>query len=79
MVKTKEKKQANKLVGRCLLWSDIPLNFARNSFYVTMFEAVAIVIPRYNPPTYEELRGPVLENENADCTRRPSHLVQVLV
>ena len=30
MYKIKEKNEADKLVGRCLLWSDIPFHFARN-------------------------------------------------
>jgi hypothetical protein len=61
-------------VGRCLLWSDIPFNFARNPFYVSMFEAASIVGPRYKPPTYDELRGPILQNEKADCTQRLQEL-----
>jgi hypothetical protein len=52
----KEKEDVNKLVGRFLLWSDIPFNFARNLFYVSLFEAASIVRPGYKPPTYEELR-----------------------
>jgi hypothetical protein len=50
-------------VGRCLLWSDIPFNFARNPFYVSMFEVASIVGSGYKPPTYDELRGPILQNE----------------
>jgi hypothetical protein len=74
MLKKKEKEEANKLVGRCLLWSDIPFNFARNPFYVSMFEAASIVGSGYKPPTYEELRGPILQNEKADCTQRLQEL-----
>jgi hypothetical protein len=69
-VEKKKKKEADKLVGRCLLWSDIPFNFAKNPFYVSMFEAASIVGPGYKPPTYEELRGAILQNEKADCTQR---------
>jgi hypothetical protein len=69
MLKIKEK-EADKIVGRCLLWSDIPFNFAKNPFYVSMFEVVTIVGPEYKPPTYEELRGPILQNEKVDCTQR---------
>jgi hypothetical protein len=47
MLKIKEK-ESNKIVGRCLLWSDIPFNFARDPFYVSMFEVVAIVGPGYS-------------------------------
>jgi hypothetical protein len=74
MLKKKEKEEADKLVGRCLLWSGIPFNFARNPFYVSMFEAAGIFGPRYKPPTYEELRGPILQNEKADCTQRLQEL-----
>jgi hypothetical protein len=68
MLKIKEKEEADKIVGRCLLWSDIPFNFSKNPFYMSRFEAVAIVGPGYKPPNYEELRGPILQNEKADCT-----------
>ena len=53
MVKVKEKADAHKLIGRCLLWSAIPFNFAKNPFYVSMFEAAAIVGPGFKPPSYE--------------------------
>ena len=43
-----------------------PFHFARNPFYVPMFKVDAIVGPRYKPPTYEELRGPILDDEKAD-------------
>jgi hypothetical protein len=74
MMKKKEKEEADKLVGRCLLWSDIPFSFANNPFYVSMFEAASIVGPRYKPPTYHELRGPILQNEKTDCTQRLQEL-----
>ena len=70
MLKVKEKKDADTLVGRCLLWSDIPFNFANNPFYMSMFEAAAVIGPGYKPPTYEELRGPILQNEKAECSHR---------
>ena len=66
MYKIKEKKEADKLVGRCLMWSDIPFHFARNPFCVKMFEAAAVVGPGYKPLTYEELRGPILADEKVD-------------
>jgi hypothetical protein len=53
MLKIKEKEETNKIVGKCLLWSDIPFNFAKNPFYVSMFEVIAIVGPGYkllSPP-----------------------------
>ena len=70
MVKVKEKNDAHKLIGRCLLWSAIPFNFAKNPFYVQMFEAAALVGGGFKPPTYEELRGPILQNEKAECSHR---------
>ena len=39
-----------------------------------MFEAVAIVGSGYKPPTYEELRGPILDDEKVDCTSRLEEL-----
>ena len=70
MIKVKEKQEADKLVDRCLLWSHIPFNFSRNPFYVSVFEVVAIVGQGYKPPTYEDLRGPILDNEKVDCTAK---------
>jgi len=70
MLKAKEREETYKLVGWCLLWSGIPFNFVRNPFYVSMFEAIFIVGPGYKPPTYEKLRGHILQNEKVDCTRR---------
>ena len=62
MVKVKEKSGANKLIGRYLVWSAIPFNFAKNPFYVSMFEATAIVGLGFKPPSYEELIGPILQD-----------------
>lgn len=68
MVKIKAKREANKLVGRCLLWTNVPFSIAKNNlFYQSMFEVVVIVGPGYQAPTYEELRGPILENAKVDC------------
>jgi hypothetical protein len=75
MVKIKEKQEADKLVGRCFLWSDIPFSIAKNNpFYQSMFDVVAIVGLRYKAPTYDELRGPILQNEKVNCTRRLEEL-----
>jgi hypothetical protein len=75
MVKIKEKQEADKLVGKCFLWSDIPFNIAKNNpFYQSMFDVVAIVGPGYKAPTYDELRGPILQNEKVDCTSRLEEL-----
>jgi hypothetical protein len=75
MVKQKEKEEADKLVGKCFLWSDIPFNIAKNNpFYQPMFDAVVVVGPGYKAPTYEELRGPILQNEKIDCASRLEEL-----
>jgi hypothetical protein len=75
MVKQKEKDEADKLVGKCFLWSDIPFNIAKNNpFYQPMFDAVVVVGLGYMAPTYEELRGPILQNEKIDCARRLEEL-----
>jgi hypothetical protein len=59
LIKTKEKEEADKLVAKCFLWSDIPFNIAKNPFYHSMFEVVAIVSPGYRGPSYHDLRGGV--------------------
>jgi hypothetical protein len=43
LIKKKETEEADKLVAKCFLWSDIPFNIANNPFYHPMFEVVAIV------------------------------------
>ena len=71
MVKVKEKAEADKLVGRCFLWSDIPFSIAKtNPFYQTMFDAVVVVGLGYKAPTFDDLRGPILQAEKVDCTQR---------
>jgi hypothetical protein len=74
MLKIRKKEEADKIVRRCLLWSDIPLNFVSNPFYVSMFKVVVVVGLGYKPPTYEELRGPIFQNEKVDCTQRLQEL-----
>jgi hypothetical protein len=61
-------------VAKCFLWSDIPFNIAKNPFYHSMFEVVAIVGPGYRGPSYNELRGPLLQGEKTDCTKRLGEL-----
>ena len=39
-----------------------------------MFEVVALVGLGYRPPTYEDLRGPILDNEKINYTRRLQEL-----
>jgi hypothetical protein len=70
-----EQEEVDKLVGKCFLWSDIPFNIAKNNpFYQRMFDAVVVVGPRYKAPTYEELRGPILQNEKLDYASRLEEL-----
>jgi hypothetical protein len=67
LIQKKETEEANKLVAKCLLWSDIPFNIANNPFYHPMFEVAAIVGPGYRGPSYQDLRGRLLQGEKADC------------
>ena len=62
------------LVAKCLLWSDISFNLARNPFYHSMFEAAGIVGLGYRGPSYHDLRGRLLQGEKADCTQRLAQL-----
>jgi hypothetical protein len=71
IVKTKEEEESNKIVARCFLWSDIPENIAKNNpFYNFMFEVAAIVGPRYKGPSFNDLRGLLLQGEKANCTKK---------
>jgi hypothetical protein len=72
IVKTKE--EVDKIVAKCFLWSDIPFNIAKNPFYHSMFEVVAIVGPRYKGPSYNDLRGPLLQGEKVDYIKRLDEL-----
>jgi hypothetical protein len=73
MVKTK-KEEVDKIVAKCFLWSDIPFNIAKNPFYHSMFEATAIFGLGYRINSYNELRGPLLQGEKTDCTKRLDEL-----
>jgi hypothetical protein len=71
MLKKKEKKEADKVVGRCLFWSDIPLSITKNNpFWQPMCDAIVVVGPGYKNPTFEELRGPILQQEKKDNNSR---------
>eukprot|EP00253_Pinus_taeda_P010935 PITA_10935 len=70
-LKKKEKAEADRVVSKCLLWSDAPFNIVKtNPLYQPMFDLVAVVGPGYKAPTFVELRGPLLQDEKADCTAR---------
>jgi hypothetical protein len=74
LIKKKEMEEADKLLAKCFLWSDIPFNIANNPFYHPMFEAAAIVGPGNRGPSYQDLRGRLLQGEKADCTERLAQL-----
>jgi hypothetical protein len=64
VLKKKEKKEADRVVGRCPFWSDIPLSITKNNpFWQPMCDAIVVVGPGYKSPTFEELRGPILQKE----------------
>jgi hypothetical protein len=70
IVKTIEKEEANKIVARCFLHNNIPFNIAKkNPFYHSKFEAATIVGSEYKGPYYNDLIGPLLQGEKADCTK----------
>jgi hypothetical protein len=68
----KEKQEANRVVGRCLFWSDISLSITKNNpFFQSMCDVIAIVGLKYKFPTYKKLQGGgILQSEKNDiCTR----------
>jgi len=76
-VKKREKKEADKVMAKCLYWSDLPLSITRNNpFWQPMCDAIAIVSPGYRSATYEELRGPLLQGEKKDINSRLAELKQ---
>jgi hypothetical protein len=71
LVKIREKREVNKIVSKCFLCNDTPFSIAKNNLiYKSMFEVVAIVGPWYKAPTYDELRGPLLQGEKSQCTNK---------
>ena len=77
LVKKREKKEADKVMAKCLYWSDLPLSITRNNpFWQPMCDAIAIVGPGYRSATYEELRGPLLQGEKKDINSRLAELKQ---
>lgn len=70
MLKKTEKKQANKLLAKFLLWSDIPFGIVRNNpFFQPVVDAIAIVGLGYKIPSYHDIRGQIVQNEKLDCTK----------
>ena len=67
MLKKKEKKEGDKVVGRCLFWSDIPLSITKNNpFWQPMCDAIVVVGPGYKNPTFEELLRPIPQAKKKD-------------
>jgi hypothetical protein len=51
VLKKKEKKEADRVVGRCLFWSDIPLSITKNNpFWQPMCDFIVVVGPGYKSP-----------------------------
>jgi len=59
ILEKKEKEEADKLLGKFLLWSDIPFSVARNNpFFQPIVDAIAIVGPGYKVSSYDGLQRP---------------------
>eukprot|EP00253_Pinus_taeda_P022485 PITA_22485 len=71
----KKKQEADRVMGRCIFWSDLSLSITKtNPFWQPMCDAIAVVGPRYKSATYEELRGPILQVEKQDINSRLAEL-----
>eukprot|EP00253_Pinus_taeda_P019910 PITA_19910 len=75
LVKKKEKQEADRVMGRCIFWSDLPLSITKtNPFWQPMCDAIVVVGPGYKSATYEELWGPILQVEKQDINSRLAEL-----
>eukprot|EP00253_Pinus_taeda_P014474 PITA_14474 len=75
LVKKKEKQEANRVMGRCIFWSNLPLSITKtNPYWQRMCDTIAVVGPGYKSATYEELRGPILQAEKQDINSRLAEL-----
>ena len=71
IIKKSEKVEADRVMGRCLYWSHLPLSIVKNNpFWQLMCDAIAVVGPGYKSATFEELRGPILQAEKMDIDAR---------
>merc|ERR1711915_742941 len=71
LLKRNEKEQADNLLAKFLLWSDIPFSIVRNNpFFQPAVDAIASVGPGYKIPSYHDFRGRILQNQKRDCTQR---------
>eukprot|EP00253_Pinus_taeda_P001725 PITA_01725 len=75
LVKKKEKQEVDRVMGRCIFWSDLPLSITKtNTCWQPMCDAIVVVGPEYKSATYEELRGPILQAEKQDINSRLAEL-----
>eukprot|EP00253_Pinus_taeda_P001665 PITA_01665 len=71
MLKRTEKEEADNLLAKFLLWSDILFSIVRNNpFFQPAVDAIASVGPGYKIPSYHDFRGRILQNQKRDCTQR---------
>ena len=65
MIKNREKKDTDRLMGEMIFWSDLSLSITKtNPFFQPMCDSIIVVGPGYKAPAYEELRGPIFQEEN---------------
>ena len=54
VIKKSEKVEADRVMGRCLYWSHIPLSIVKNNpFWPLMCDAIAVVGPGYKSATFD--------------------------
>eukprot|EP00253_Pinus_taeda_P023390 PITA_23390 len=71
MLKRTEKEEADNLLAKFLLWSDIPFSIIRNNhFFQPVVDVISSVGPGYKIPSYHDFRGRILQNQKRDCTQR---------
>eukprot|EP00253_Pinus_taeda_P004121 PITA_04121 len=71
MLKKKEKEQADQLLGKFFIWSNITFSVARNNlFFQPAIDVIATVGPGYKIPSYDDFRGHTLQDEKVDSTKR---------
>eukprot|EP00253_Pinus_taeda_P002444 PITA_02444 len=71
MLKRTEKEEADNLLAKFLLWSDIPFSIVRNNpFFQPAVDVIASVGLGYKIPSYHDFKGRILQNQKCDCTQR---------
>jgi hypothetical protein len=54
-------------VGRGFLWNDVSFSIAKNNLlYQRLWDAIVVVGLGYKGPTYDELRGAIVQKEKED-------------